>query len=816
MIDPAGHDTPRTLDELPIGASAVITSVDCESNQLRQHIFDMGLTPGVRVTAHKEAPLGDPIQLCLRGYELTIRKADAAQISIGDIDENPADREEPIAKENVSDPVMASETLHPSFGEEDIDGALKDGANERYRPRPTGHVIAAGRPINFALVGNQNAGKTTLFNALTGSNQHVGNFPGVTVDRKDGEIRNQSKVTVTDLPGIYSLSPYTSEEIVSRQFVLDEKPNAIIDIVDGTNIERNLYLSLQLMELDVPLVIALNMMDEVTASGGSIDVNVLEAELGVPVVPISAANDQGIDELVEHALVVARKQLRPGRVDFCEPDGPDNGAVHRCIHGVMHLIEDHAHRADLPLRFAATKLIEGDSLVTEALDLDANELDAVEHIVAQMEQEAGIDRVAAISDMRFTFIEKACAKCVWRPRESREHKRSLKADRILTGKYTAIPMFILIMAVVFWLTFNVVGQPLSDLLGEGIEWLTQAVRDGLESLEINPLVVSLVCDGVFPGVGTVLSFLPIIVVLFLLLSALEDTGYMARVAFFMDKLLRKLGLSGRSFVPLIMGFGCSVPAIMATRTLPSEHDRRMTIMLVPFMSCSAKLPVYALLCGFFFAQYAALAMLSLYLLGIVVGIIAAFVLSRTVFRGEPVPFVMELPNYRLPSLGTVCRLAWDKAKEFAKKAFTVVFIATLIIWFLQTFDVRFNVVADQSQSMLAGIGTIFAPIFEPLGFGDWRAATAVLTGFMAKENVISTITQLVGGNLSLLTTLFTPLAAYTFLVFVLLYTPCVMAIITVRNELGGKYAAVIVVLQCVVAWIAAFIVHGIGLLLGLG
>lgn len=816
MIDPAGCDTPRTLDELPIGASAVITSVDCESNQLRQHIFDMGLTPGVRVTAHKEAPLGDPIQLCLRGYELTIRKADAAQISIGDIDENPADREEPIAKENVSDPVMASETLHPSFGEEDIDGALKDGANERYRPRPTGHVIAAGRPINFALVGNQNAGKTTLFNALTGSNQHVGNFPGVTVDRKDGEIRNQSKVTVTDLPGIYSLSPYTSEEIVSRQFVLDEKPNAIIDIVDGTNIERNLYLSLQLMELDVPLVIALNMMDEVTASGGSIDVNVLEAELGVPVVPISAANDQGIDELVEHALVVARKQLRPGRVDFCEPDGPDNGAVHRCIHGVMHLIEDHAHRADLPLRFAATKLIEGDSLVTEALDLDANELDAVEHIVAQMEQEAGIDRVAAISDMRFTFIEKACAKCVWRPRESREHKRSLKADRILTGKYTAIPMFILIMAVVFWLTFNVVGQPLSDLLGEGIEWLTQAVRDGLESLEINPLVVSLVCDGVFPGVGTVLSFLPIIVVLFLLLSALEDTGYMARVAFFMDKLLRKLGLSGRSFVPLIMGFGCSVPAIMATRTLPSEHDRRMTIMLVPFMSCSAKLPVYALLCGFFFAQYAALAMLSLYLLGIVVGIIAAFVLSRTVFRGEPVPFVMELPNYRLPSLGTVCRLAWDKAKEFAKKAFTVVFIATLIIWFLQTFDVRFNVVADQSQSMLAAIGTIFAPIFEPLGFGDWRAATAVLTGFMAKENVISTITQLVGGNLALLTTLFTPLAAYTFLVFVLLYTPCVMAIITVRNELGGKYAAVIVVLQCVVAWIVAFIVHGIGLLLGLG
>lgn len=567
MIDPTGCDVPRTLDELPMGASAVITSVDCDSNQLRQHIFDMGLTPGVRVTVQKEAPLGDPIQLCLRGYELTIRKADAAQISIGDVDENPGDREEPVAKMNTSDPVLASETLHPSFGEEDVNGALRDGA--------------------------------------------------------------------------------------------------------------------------------------------------------------------------------------------------------------------------------------------------------VEHIVAQMESETGVDRMAAISDMRFTFIERTCAKCVWRPRMSREHEHSLKADRILTGKCTAIPMFILIMAVVFWLTFNVVGQPLSDLLGEGIEWLTQAVRDGLDSLEVNPLVISLVCDGVFPGVGTVLSFLPIIVVLFLLLSALEDTGYMARVAFFMDKLLRKLGLSGRSFVPLIMGFGCSVPAIMATRTLPSEHDRRMTIMLVPFMSCSAKLPVYALLCGFFFAQYAALAMLSLYLLGIVVGILAAVVLSRTVFRGDPVPFVMELPNYRLPSVGTVCRLAWDKAKEFAKKAFTVVFVATIIIWFLQTFDVRFNVVADQTQSMLAGIGTVFAPIFAPLGFGDWRAATAVLTGFMAKENVISTITQLVGGNLALLTTIFTPLAAYSFLVFVLLYTPCVMSIITVKGELGGKYAAAIVVVQCVIAWLVAFVVHGIGLLLGL-
>lgn len=814
IIDLDAPDAPCTLDELPVGTSAIITSIDCDSSQLRQHIFDMGLTPGVRVTMQKEAPLGDPLQLCLRGYELTIRKADAAQISIDGIDESPGDGERPISKENTSDPVLASETLHPSFGEADVGGALKDGANERYRPRPTGRVIPADESINFALVGNQNAGKTTLFNALTGSNQHVGNFPGVTVDRKDGAIRNHSKVTVTDLPGIYSLSPYTSEEVVSRQFVLDEKPNAIIDIVDGTNIERNLYLSLQLMELDVPLVIALNMMDEVIASGGSIDVNVLEAELGVPVVPISAANDQGIDELVEHALVVARKQLRPGRVDFCDADGRGDGAVHRCIHGVMHLIEDHARRADLPLRFAATKLIEGDPLVTEALDLDANELDAVEHIVAQMESEAGIDRMAAISDMRFTFIEKTCAKCVWRPRESREHRRSIAADKVLTGKYTAIPMFILIMAAVFWLTFNVVGQPLSDLLGEGIEWLTQVVRDGLESLEVNPLVVSLVCDGVFPGVGTVLSFLPIIVVLFLLLSALEDTGYMARVAFFMDKLLRKLGLSGRSFVPLIMGFGCSVPAIMATRTLPSEHDRRMTIMLVPFMSCSAKLPVYALLCGFFFAQWAAAAMLSLYLLGIVVGILAALVLSRTAFRGDPVPFVMELPNYRLPSLGTVCRLAWGKAKEFAKKAFTVVFAATILIWFLQTFDVRFNVVADQSQSMLAAIGTVFAPLFAPLGFGDWRAATAVLTGFMAKENVISTITQLVGGNLALLTTIFTPLAAYSFLVFVLLYTPCVMSIITVRSELGGKYAAAIVVVQCIIAWIVAFVVHGTGLLLG--
>ena len=664
-------------------------------------------------------------------------------------------------------------------------------------------------------MGNQNSGKTTLFNALTGSNQHVGNFPGVTVDRKDGHIRDHKEALVTDLPGIYSLSPYTNEEIVSRQYVLDEKPNAIIDIVDGTNIDRNLYLTLQLMELDVPMVIALNMMDEVVANGGNIDVNLLEAELGVPVVPISASQGQGVNELVEHVLNVARRSMRPGRVDFCRSDAPDGGALHRCIHGVMHLIEDHAERAGLPKRFAATKLIENDPLVIKALALEQNELDAVEHIVSQMERESGVDRAAAIADMRFSFIEDLCKRCVAKPHESREHARSVKADRILTGKYTAIPTFILIMAAVFWLTFTAVGQPLSDLLAMGIDWLTEAVRSGLEAFGTNPLVISLVCDGVFPGVGTVISFLPIIVVLFVLLSTLEDTGYMARVAFFMDKMLRRLGLSGRSFVPLLIGFGCSVPAIMATRTLPSEHDRRMTVMLVPFMSCSAKLPVYALLCGFFFPEHAALAMLSLYLLGILVGIIAALVLSKTAFRGDPVPFVMELPNYRLPSASTVLRMAWDKAKGFVHKAFTVVFVATLLIWFLQTFDIRLNVVDVQTQSMLAAIGMLVAPIFAPLGFGDWRAATAIITGFMAKENVVSTITQLVAGDVALLGTIFTPFTAYVFLVFVLLYTPCVAAIGTVKGEIGGKYATVVVIMQCVVAWLIAFLVHAIGLMFGL-
>ncbi len=805
-----------TLDRLPVGSAATVTGVESASKQLRQHILDMGLTPDVRVTMRKSAPLGDPLQIWLRGYELTIRKADAAQITVSDIVRDvTAEREaaKAVAKERAKT-IPVDNVSHPAFGEEELPFA-RGKIEGRINPRPTGRQIAAGRPIQFALVGNQNAGKTTLFNALTGSNQHVGNFPGVTVDRKDGVIRNHEEATVTDLPGIYSLSPYSSEEVVSRQFVLDEKPDAIINIVDGTNIERNLYLTLQLMELDVPLVIALNMMDEVVQNGGSVDVNMLEAELGVPVVPISAVKDQGIDELVEHAINTGRRQLRPGRQDFCSPEGPGAGALHRCIHGVMHLVEDHAARANLPLRFASTKLIEGDPLVIEALELDANELDAVEHIVMQMESEAETDRMAAITDMRFSFIERICSKCVRRPHRSREHERSVKVDRILTGRFTAIPMFILIMGLVFWLTFNVIGQPLSDVLGEGIDWLTQAVRDGLESLEVNPLVVSLVCDGVFPGVGTVISFLPIIVVLFLFLSALEDTGYMARVAFFMDKALRKLGLSGRSFVPLLIGFGCSVPAIMSTRALPSEHDRRMTVMLVPFMSCSAKLPVYALLCGFFFPGNAALAMLSLYLLGMLVGIFAALLLSRTVFRGEPVPFVMELPNYRFPSLATVARLAWDKAKGFAKKAFTVVFLATLIIWFLQTFDVRINVVADPTQSMLAEIGRFFAPIFSPLGFGDWRAATAVLTGIMAKENVISTISQLVAGDMTMLATIFTPLSAYAFLVFVLLYTPCIAAISTVGGELGRRYAAVILIVQCSVAWIIAFLVHALGLLFGL-
>ena len=782
------------LDELEIGKDAVIESVDSDDSSLRQHIFDMGLTPGTEVTMMKYAPMGDPLEIRLRGYELTLRKVDAARITLSGVhDAHNCPRKNP----------EASTSAHPALGEDAV------------RPRREGAALAENAPLSFALAGNQNCGKTTLFNQLTGSNQHVGNFPGVTVDRKDGQIKGHTNATITDLPGIYSLSPYTSEEVVSRQFILEEQPDAIIDIVDATNIERNLYLTLQLMELDRPMVLALNMMDELTKNGGTVDVNALEAALGIPVVPISAAKNEGIGELTEHALHVARYREHPGRVDFCSPDGADGGALHRCIHGLIHLIADHAEAARIPVRFAATKLIEGDRLVIDALALDQNELDAVEHIISQMEEEAGQDRMAALADMRFSFIEEVCGASVVKPHESVEHLRSVAADRILTGKYTAIPVFIGIMALVFWITFDAVGQRLSDLLEMGIAAFTAAVDQALTAFGLNPVVHSLVIDGIFAGVGSVLSFLPIIVVLFLLLSILEDSGYMARVAFVMDKILRKLGLSGRSFVPMLIGFGCSVPAIMATRTLPSEHDRKMTVMLTPFMSCSAKLPVYALFSAAFFPEHAALVMISLYIMGMVVGVLVALVLKGTAFKGDPVPFVMELPNYRLPSAKTTLRLAWDKAKGFATKAFTIIFVASVVIWFLQTFDIRFNLVSDQAQSMLAGLGALVAPLFAPLGFGSWIAAAAVVAGFGAKENVAATLTVLMGGSVAALSTLFTPLTAYTFLTFILLYTPCVAAVSAVRNELGTRMMFAVVLMQCGVAWIVAFVVHATGRLLGL-
>ena len=782
------------LDELEIGKDAIVASVDCDEPSLRQHILDMGLTPGVEVTLMKRAPMGDPLEIRLRGYELTLRRDDAAHITltqVHDMHDAPRGRERLEAAD------------HPAIG-------------EKYAPRAAGTAIPEGRPLKLALAGNQNCGKTTLFNALTGANQHVGNFPGVTVDRKDGQIKGHPEATVTDLPGIYSLSPYTSEEVVSRRFILEDDPDAIIDIVDATNIERNLYLTLQLMELDRPMVLALNMMDELTANGGTVSVNRLEAALGIPVVPISAAREEGISELVEHVLHVARFREHPGRVDFCAADGPDHGALHRCIHGICHIIEDHAAAASLPVRFAATKLIEGDSLVMGALGLDQNELDAVEHIITQMEDESGRDRMAALADMRFSFIEGVCAECVVKPHESREHARSVAADRILTGKYTAIPVFVGIMALVFWLTFDVVGQRLSDLLALGIDLVTARVDAALTAFGLNPVVHSLVIDGVFAGVGSVLSFLPIIVVLFILLSILEDSGYMARVAFVMDKLLRRLGLSGRSFVPMLIGFGCSVPAIMATRTLPSEHDRKMTVMLTPFMSCSAKVPVYALFSAAFFPECAPLVTIALYLMGIVVGVLVALVLKGTAFKGDPVPFVMELPNYRMPAPRTVARLAWDKAKGFATKAFTIIFVASVVIWFLQTFDVRLNVVSDQSRSMLAALGALLAPLFAPLGFGDWRAAAALAAGFGAKENVVATLTVLMGGSTAGLPGLFSPLAAFAFLTFTLLYTPCVAAVSAVKGELGTRMMWAVIAMQCGVAWVVALVVRLAGMALGMG
>ena len=784
------------LDELEIGKDAIIASVASDDVALHQHILDMGLTPGTEVTMMKYAPMGDPMEIRLRGYELTLRRDTAARIELVDVhDTDTVARRAP----------QTGSVAHPALG-------------EGYHPRRTKKAVPEGSPITFALAGNQNCGKTTLFNCLTGSNQHVGNFPGVTVDRKDGQIRNHPEATVTDLPGIYSLSPYTGEEVVSRQFILESQPDAVIDIIDATNIERNLYLTLQLMELDRPMVIALNMMDEVTANGGTIDVNLLERELGAPVVPISAAKNEGIGELVEHAMHIARYGERPGRIDFCSSaaDSPDHGALHRCIHGIANLIEDHANAASIPLRFAATKLVEGDALVIKALNLDQNELDAIEHIICQMEEESGSDRLCALADMRFTFIEDVCATCVVKPHESREHKRSVAIDRVLTGRFTAIPMFILIMGLVFWLTFGVIGAALQGLLEQLVSVAIGAADAGLAAFGTNPVVRSLAVNGVLTGVGSVLSFLPIIVVLFLLLSILEDSGYMARVAFVMDKILRRFGLSGRSFVPMLVGFGCSVPAIMSTRTLPSDHDRKMTVMLTPFMSCSAKLPVYGLLCAAFFPQATVPAMVSLYILGILVGMLVATVLNHTAFKGEPVPFIMELPNYRMPSAKTTLLLAWDKAKGFITKAFTIIFAASVVIWFLQTFDIRFNVVTDQSQSMLAGLGGLLAPVFAPLGFGDWRTSTALVCGLIAKESVISTLTVLLGStSAAALSGMFTAPIAYVFLVFVLLYPPCVAAISTVRSELGGRYAVAVFALQVTVAWIIAFAVHTVFLLVGL-
>ena len=786
-----------TLAEIKVGQDAVLRTIGGQG-ELRHHLLDMGLTPGTEVTLRKVAPMGDPIEVELRGYELTLRLADAAKIEVDNVHE--------------TDRAARSEARHAAVPHPGV-GELRKAAS--YHDRKAGSEIAKGQPLHFALAGNQNCGKTTLFNQLTGSNQHVGNFPGVTVDRKDGIIRGHAEATVTDLPGIYSLSPYSSEEIVTRDFLLNTHPDGIINIVDATNIDRNLYLTMQLMELGIPMVLALNMMDEVRANGGTIMVNKLEELLGVPVVPISAAKNEGIDELVEHALHVARHRETPGRIDFCDAADGKDGAVHRCIHAVTHLIEDHAQRAGLPLRFSATKLVEGDRLIEQALQLDENETELLGHTIAELENETGLDREAALADMRFTFIERLCDKTVVRPGESREHKRSVAIDKVLTGKYTALPCFIGIMALVFWLTFGVIGAALSDLLTLGIDAVTNVADHALTVYGINPVVHSLVIDGIFAGVGSVLSFLPVIVTLFFFLSILEDTGYMARVAFVMDQLLRRVGLSGRSFVPMLIGFGCSVPAIMATRTLSSDRDRKMTILLTPFMSCLAKLPIYALFTTAFFPrQWRAVVMVGLYITGIACGILYALVLKLTRYKGEPVPFVMELPNYRFPSARSVGQLIWEKAKDFLQKAFTIIFVATVLIWFLQTFDTRLNV-ATPDSSLLALIGSWVAPLFKPLGFGDWRVSTALITGFTAKESVVSTLTVLLGGDTAALATMFTPFTAIVFLVFTLLYTPCVAAIAAVKRELGGaKAAAGVVIMQCAIAWVVAFVVHCVGTLLG--
>ncbi|MCF0122637.1 MAG: ferrous iron transport protein B [Ruminiclostridium sp.] len=784
-----------TLKDLELGASAVVTSVGGEGS-LRQHFLDMGVIPGAEVTLMKYAPMGDPMELRIHGYELTLRLADAEKILV-----SPAEKK--ARPQAGAEPHFGRAVEHPGLGE-----------GGKYHVKADENPLPEGTPLTFALAGNQNCGKTTLFNQLTGANQHVGNFPGVTVDRKNGEIKGHPNTLVTDLPGIYSLSPYTSEEIVSRQFILGEKPTGIINIVDATNIERNLYLSMQLMELDVPMVLALNMMDEVRGNGGSIHINEMEELLGIPVVPIVASRNEGVEELARHAIHIAQYQERPGRTDFCDKDD-HGGAVHRCLHGIMHLIEDHAKVAGLPVRFAASKLVEGDDLILEALHLTQNEKEMLEHIISQMEEERGLDRAAAIADMRFAFIQKLCSQTVVKPRESKEHERSRKLDRFLTGKYTGIPAFVGIMALVFFLTFNVVGAWLQGLLEDGIGWLTGIVDHALTAWEVNATLHSLVIDGVFGGVGSVLSFVPLIVVLFFFLSLLEDSGYMARVAFLMDKLLRKIGLSGRSIVPMLVGFGCTVPGVMASRTLPSERDRKMTVMLTPFMSCSAKLPVYGFFTAMFFPGKGGLIMVGLYFLGILVGILVALLFKSSLFRGEAVPFVMELPNYRMPGAKNVAHLLWDKAKDFLQRAFTVIFIATIVVWFLQTFDFQLNLVSDSQASILAMAAGLLSPLFAPLGFGDWRISTALIAGFIAKESVVSTLSVLFGSTGSLLT-LLSPLAAASLLVFCLLYTPCVAAIASVKRELGGKWAITMVAGQCAIAWVCAFLVHTVGVLLGVG
>ena len=775
-----------TLKEIKAGQSACVLAVG-GTGALRQHFLDMGIIPGTDIKVIKYAPMGDPVEIRLHGYELTLRLDDADKIEVEPVPER--DRQ----KKAIADPVNE----HLGLGE-----------GGRFHPKGSGNPLPDGTVLSFALVGNQNSGKTTLFNQLTGSKQHVGNFPGVTVDRKDGAILGQENTVITDLPGIYSMSPYSSEELVSRNFVLNEKPKGIIDIVDVTNIERNLYLTMQLLEMGIPVVVALNMMDEMTGNGGSVDVNTMEALLGVPVVPISAAKNQGVHELVDHALHVAKYQEKPQKQDFCD-ENDHNGAVHRCLHAVIHLIQDHAEAAGLPVRFAACKAVEGDELIINQLDLDQNEKETLEHITLQMEKERGLDRSAAIADMRFSYITKVCDLCVKKPKESREHARSQKIDKLLTGKYTAIPVFIAVMGLVFFLTFNVIGATLQDLLATGIEALTGVVDGALTSAGVNRAIHGLIIKGIFEGVGSVLSFLPIIVTMFLFLSLLEDSGYIARVAFVMDKLLRKLGLSGRSIVPMLIGFGCTVPAVMSTRTLPSERDRKMTILLTPFMSCTAKLPIYAFFVNAFFPAHKALIMIGLYLLGIVIGILVAFLYKKTMFKGEAVPFVMELPNYRLPSVRNTLQLLWEKSKDFLQRAFSVILIATIVVWFLQSFSFKFNLVDNSQDSILAALAGLIAPLFKPLGLGDWRIVTSLISGTMAKESVVSILEVLFSaeGNIA---AVISSLSAASLLVFSLLYTPCVAAIAAIRRELGHKWAIYVILWQCAVAWVAALAIRLIG------